>query len=278
MLFAGALAWLCVLAPSAAAATSISSNWSGYLATPRASARAGFSSVSGSWRQPNVKCSPGGESYSATWVGLGGYSEASRALEQIGTDADCARSGGAEYSSWYELLPAGPVNLSLKVRPGDELSASVTVRGHGVTLRLRDLSTGARFTKTLRVSSIDDSSAEWIVEAPSVCASSNACETLPLSDFGDVAFSSATATLDGHTAPIPRGDWSATALELRQGPFHRIAGRAGVRAQPTQALTLATTSTASRSTGSFAVTWHEHSLEREQAPSTMLPGFGGGPP
>jgi hypothetical protein len=269
---------LCVLAPPAAGATTISSNWAGYLAVPRTGAGARFGSVSGAWRQPGAKCSPGGESYSATWVGLGGYSEASSALEQIGTDADCNRSGGAEYSSWYELLPEGPVNLKLKVRPGDELSASVTVRGHGVTLRLRDLSTGARFTKTLRASTIDDSSAEWIVEAPSVCASSDSCETLPLSDFGRVAFASATATLAGHTAPIPRGDWSDSALELRQGPFHRIGGRAGVRAQPARTVTVATTSTVSRSTGAFAVTWQEQSIEPEQAPSPMLPGFGGGPP
>ena len=37
----------------------------------------------------------GRESYSAVWVGLGGYSENASALEQIGTDADCSRSGAA---------------------------------------------------------------------------------------------------------------------------------------------------------------------------------------
>ena len=42
--------------------------------------------------------------------------------------ADCARSGSASYSSWYELLPAEPVNLTLEVHPGDEMSASVTVK------------------------------------------------------------------------------------------------------------------------------------------------------
>src|ERR1035437_1411388 len=131
--------------------------------------------------------------------GLGGFGERSKALEQIGTDADCTRFGSAVYSTWYELVPAAPITLKLKVHAGDAMVASVTVKDHDVTLRIRDLSTGKMFTRTRRVSRIDSSSAEWIVEAPSVCVPTNICRTLTLTDFGSVAFSDLSATAGGQT-------------------------------------------------------------------------------
>lgn len=279
----GVLAWSVLvatgaLAASSAPAASVSTNWAGYVAVPSASVGSRFSSVSGSWKQPSANCSAGRETYSAVWVGLGGYNEDARSLEQIGTDSDCARSGGASYSSWYELLPAEPVNLTLEVHPGDEISASVTVKNHDVTLRYRDLSTGARFTTTKRVSSIDVSSAEWIVEAPSACVSSETCEILPLTDFGDVAFSGATATARSHTGPIADPDWSSSAIELQQRVFDGVGGRAGARAQPARTLIIATPSPTSGSAGAFSVNWQEQSIQLEQPGVPTLPGFGGGPP
>ena len=160
---------------SANAAASVSSNWAGYAVVPSAGDRSAFSSISGSWTVPAATCSDRGDTYSAAWVGLGGFHESSHALEQIGTDADCSRSGGAVYSGWYELVPAAPITLKLKVHAGDAMVASVTVKDHDVTLRIRDLSTGKMFTRTRRVSRIDSSSAEWIVEAPSELPCRAAC-------------------------------------------------------------------------------------------------------
>jgi Peptidase A4 family len=185
---------------SANAAASVSSNWAGYAVVPSAGGRSAFSSISGSWTVPAATCSNRGDTYSAAWVGLGGFRESSQALEQIGTDADCSGSGGAVYSAWYELVPAAPVALKLKVHAGDAMAASATAKGHGVTLRIRDLSTGKIFTRTRRVSRIDSSSAEWIVEAPSVCVTTNICRTLTLTDFGSVAFSDLSATVGGRLA------------------------------------------------------------------------------
>lgn len=158
---------------SANAAVLVSSNWAGYAAVPSAGGASAFSSVSGSWTVPAATCGSRGETYSAIWVGLGGFHESSKALEQIGTDADCTRSGSAVYSTWYELVPAAPVTLTLKLDAGDAMAASVTVRGHGVTLRISNLTTGKTFTRTRRVSKVDSSSAEWIIEAPSVCVTTN---------------------------------------------------------------------------------------------------------
>jgi WD40 repeat protein len=277
---AGVLVWMALLAIGAASAgaVSVSSNWAGYVALPSVSVGPHFSSVSGTWTQPSATCSAGGETFSAAWVGLGGYSENAQALEQIGTDVDCARSGQAGYSTWYELIPAAPVSLKLKVHPGNEMTASVTVHGHDVTLRIRDLSTGTRFTTTKRVSAIDVSSAEWIVEAPSVCASSNACETLALTDFGNVAFSSATATVGEHTGTVTDPGWSAEAQELRQNVVAGVGGGAGRRFAPTRALITAAPSAPPGSDGAFSVSWQEQSIQVEQPTGPRLPGFSGGPP
>lgn len=266
------------LAAPAVAAT-LSSNWAGYVAVPASAAGASFSSVSGSWTEPIAGCAARRETYSAVWVGLGGDSESAQALEQIGTDADCGRSGKASYSTWYELVPSAPVNLKLVVRPGDEMTASVTVRAHDVTLRLRDLSTGKRYSVTRRAPQIDRTSAEWIVEAPSVCMSSDSCSTLPLTDFADVTFSSATATAQGHNGEIGDPTWSSSALELRQST---AAGRDGHRAGPqatATALVIATPSAVASGAGAFSVVFSEQSIQAEAPnPTTTLPGFGGGPP
>ncbi len=261
---------------TAAAQANVSANWAGYVAFPSAGVGERFSGVSGSWRQPAGRCAVGRETYSATWVGLGGYSEGAQALEQVGTDADCTRAGGAVYSSWYELLPAPPVDLKLTVHPGDEMVASVTVAGHDVTLRIRDLSSGERFSVTAHARAVDVSSAEWIVEAPSACASSESCEVLPLTDFGEVPFAAATATAAAHTGTIADPEWSSTALELRQRAAHRASGRP--RSHIARTLTVAAPSPSAAANGAFSVSWQEQTMQGGQPSAPTLPGFGGGAP
>jgi hypothetical protein len=229
-----------------------------------------FSSVSGTWTQPTATCN-GASTYSAAWVGLGGYGASE--LEQIGTDADCTSTAHASYTSWYELVPAGPVKLKLKVSPGDRLAASVTTRGHDVTLRLRNLTTGARFSTTRRVSKVAASSAEWIAEAPSMCMSARSCSALPLTDFGTVQFASATATAAGHTGPVGDRAWSALAIELQQSPA-TVAGPLRASARAVSAVT-AVPSSATALDGSFSVIWQQRALQVER-PAPTLPGFTGG--
>jgi hypothetical protein len=274
----GVLGGLLALSAGSAWGASVSANWAGYVALPSTSAGSDFSSVSGTWQQPKATCISGHQTYSAVWVGLGGYSTDARALEQVGTDANCSRSGAATYKAWYELLPAGPVNVTIKVRPGDEMSASTTVEGHDVTLRIRDLTSGARFTITKHASSVDTSSAEWIVEAPSICVNSDSCEPLALTDFGEVLFSSATATASAHTGTILDAAWSSTALELQQSAVAGRTGAAVTQASSPRTLVLATASTADTSSGGFSVSWQEEPLRVEQPSPGRLPGFAGGPP
>jgi len=267
-----------VAVAASAGAASVSANWAGYVATPSAMVGSRFSSVSGSWTVPAVTCAAGRETHSAAWVGLGGDSESARALEQVGTDADCSRAGASAYAAWYELIPAGPIDLPLGLHTGDRMSASVTVRSHDVTLRIRDLSTGARFGITRHVSNVDVSSAEWIVEAPSVCVAADACATLALADFGSVSFSSATATAAGHTGAIADPGWAATALELRQGAGQDFGHGPGRRFGRPSALVSAAPSQPSGSLGAFSVSWQEQSIQFEPPRAPVMPGFSGGAP
>jgi hypothetical protein len=202
-------------APAAAADVTTSSNWAGY-ATHRA--HLSFRKVSAVWRQPTVTCVPGRESYSAFWVGLGGYKRSARALEQIGTEIDCRPSGRIVSSAWYELIPHPTTAVELTVQPGDVIAASVAVTGHLVTVRLYDVTRGRGFKKSLRASMLDVSSAEWIAEAPSACLAPNLCETLPLANFGSATFDNAQAqTAHGHVGSISDPTWRSTMIRLRPG-------------------------------------------------------------
>jgi Peptidase A4 family len=221
----------------AAIRTATSSNWAGY-----AVSRSGvtFKRASGTWVQPKASCSSGRRRYSAYWLGLGGLHTTSSALEQIGTEADCA-GGKATYSIWYELVPADPVTLKMTVRPGDTISASVTVTGHTVKLYLANRTRGTVFSKTLQASKVDVTSAEWIAEAPSSCDDRGNCDTLALADFGTASFANARATTTtGHIGTITDQAWSAVRITLtsdrggRGGPGFVTDGSGTASATPAE--------------------------------------------
>jgi peptidase A4-like protein len=250
---AGALA-LAFGAGSARAATSdlatqTSANWAGYAVT---SAPTTFTRVLASWTQPAATCTAGSATYAAFWVGLGGFADGSKALEQTGTEADCSVAGVATYSAWYELVPAGPVKVKLAVQAGDAISAAVTVIGRNVYVRVVDSTRGTVFTKRLRMTSPDLSSAEWIAEAPSAC-SNFGCRALALTNFGTVSFTGATATGNGHTGTIGDPAWTATAVTLQGGADALLRSRFASAAPVADAVPAAL----SGDGGSFAVTWQQ---------------------
>ena len=215
-------------AAPAAADTTVSSNWAGY-AVHRNGVT--FSRVSAAWREPSARCTGSSPTYSAVWVGLGGYSVTSRALEQIGTELDCTAGGAVRSSAWYELVPKPSRPIYLHVRPGDSITASVVVVGHRATLKLTDRTTHRTFQKTVHPPVVDVSSAEWIVEAPSDCVSATECQTLPLANFGSARFSLArTETTTGHVGTIADPNWNTTKIRLRPGGHEFINYRPGDRA------------------------------------------------
>lgn len=234
-------------APAALADSVKSSNWAGY-AIHHGGVR--FKRVTGIWRQPTTTCTGGQATYSSIWVGLGGFSETSKALEQIGSEVDCNARGKTVSSVWYELVPAASRTIRMQVRPGDTLKATVTVIGHQVELALRDLTRHRLFTKSLQASSVDTSSAEWILETPSVCARTSSCEVLPLADFGRAAITHASATtVGGITGPISGRKWKTTKITLASSGRHFINQGGEVTAA------MASPSSLSAGGGAFSITY-----------------------
>lgn len=159
---------------------STSANWSGYAATG-----GGFTSVSAGWTEPGVTCRSQ-TSYASFWIGLDG--DGSSSVEQIGTEADCS-GGRPSYSAWYEMYPAGPVGVPGPISPGDALHASVVSNGSGrFTLTISDRTKNWSHTYIQHLNNPALASAEVIAEAPS-----DSSGVLPLSDFGSVTFTGATA-------------------------------------------------------------------------------------
>ena len=243
----GALALPGVAAAAVSTNTITSSNWSGYAAH---GSGAKFDNVSGRWRVPAADCVQGEQTFSSFWVGIGGYDTNSTGLEQDGIELDCKSNGTESLSAWYELLPAGPHTLRLTVRTGDLIAASVHVEGTLVTIILTDRTRHESFSKTVRDSKIDDTTAEWIAEAPENCTSDTDCGVLPLADFRRLRFTDATATTTGGvTSGISTGHWTTSRLLLgyskREGAFIAKSGEA-----------TATPSSLRNGNRVFAVTWH----------------------
>jgi Peptidase A4 family len=254
--------------PAAASAQAVnaqqaaSENWAGYIADSNVG-NGQFSAVSGSWVEPSVSSSAS-QGYSAFWVGLGGSSNQSQALEQVGTSADTV-NGQAKYYAWYELVPAPETQLNLAVHPGDHITGKVSVSGTAVTISLWDTTTGQSVTKHLQMSNPDTSSAEWIAEAPSSQSQDGSYQPLPLADFGKVTFTGASATSNGHTGSISDSDWSLQQVQLTSpsGSGNWAGGGAGIAGSgqgfvSTESGAGAQTSSLSTDGSSFSVSWSQN--------------------
>ena len=215
----GAVAVAAALA-APTAGIDVSSNWSGYAVTgvgstaTVASTAMNFTNVTGTWTQPAATCTPGQSTSAAMWVGLGGYTVGSNALEQAGTAADCSSAGKATYYAWYELVPAASVTLKLKIFPGDKITSSVLVKGNDVLVQVKNRTRHTVFTKHLEMEEPDVSSAEWIAEAPSECTATGLCRTVPLTNFGSVTFSKLAALGNGQGGRLSGPGWESTPIQL----------------------------------------------------------------
>ncbi|HEX4865343.1 MAG TPA: G1 family glutamic endopeptidase, partial [Acidimicrobiales bacterium] len=154
-----------------------SSNWSGYAITGGP-----FTSVTGSWVVPTV-AKTRHATYSSSWAGIDGFSNSN--LIQAGTEQDYY-SGAAHYFAWWEILPAAETRISLSVKPGDQMSVSITRGSNGWTITVKDARSGS-FT-TVQSYSGPGTSAEWIQEAPSVGG-----HIATLAKYGHATFDPGTA-------------------------------------------------------------------------------------
>jgi hypothetical protein len=201
-----------------------STNWSGYAAATNLSnpATGSVTAVSGSWVVPTVTGPRHGTYYSAAWVGIDGLSD--QTVEQIGTEQDVS-NGKAQYDAWWEMYSSGrgmpeQVISGFTVKPGDSITASVKYVGSGnFTLTINDTSesespfTITENTNATQSPTASQSSAEWIVEAPTVGG-----RQASLANFGTITFSNASATINpgkgAVTGPIDDSAWQNEAIEM----------------------------------------------------------------
>jgi Peptidase A4 family len=180
-------------------------NWAGYA---DASASAGkFTQVSGSWTVPAVTCTTE-DRVTSEWVGLDGFTTST--VEQDGTSSQCFE-GTALYYSWYEMYPAGTVEVGTSVAAGDSISASVARSGSSYTLSLTDSTNAANsFTETATCATTTclDESAEWIAERPAYSSTG----IVPEAIFKSVKFSGASETAGGTTGTI--SSYSGTKYDI----------------------------------------------------------------
>ncbi len=185
--------------PDVQPGTGTSRNWSGY------AARGGtFTSVSATWTLPTIPLD-GPFGSDAAWVGIGGIR--ARDLIQAGTQQSASGTGSVTYQAWIEMLPAPSQTVPLTVLPGESVSVSVDQQaGDAWLIVFANLTSGQTLERTVQYSS-SLSSAEWIEEAPSTRR-----RVLPISQFGSLTFSTASAVKDGQSLTI--ADLGARSISL----------------------------------------------------------------
>jgi hypothetical protein len=182
--------------------TADSLNWSGYAVTPGS----GVTAVSSTFTVPSAGLVPPG--FAATWTGIGGYSTSD--LIQAGTAEQSAPNNplvGPQYYAWYELLPASETQLTgctgdanCTVTPGDNVTVDIgQVSGSTWSISMTDSGHWSWSHDVIYSSS--ESSAEWILEAPTLVA-----QTL-LAPVGTAHFGpTSTYTQGGATHTIAQGN------------------------------------------------------------------------
>jgi hypothetical protein len=192
--------------------TTSSLNWSGYAVTPSSS---NITAVSSAFTVPAAGALPPG--FAATWTGIGGYNTSD--LIQAGTAEQSAPDNpvlGPQYYAWYELLPDSETPLTnctgdanCTVRPGDNVTVNIgQVSGNTWNISLTDAGHWS-WSKNVTYSS-SESSAEWILEAPTLVAQTT------LANVGTQHFGpTSTYTAGGVTHTIAEGD--PTQIDLGTG-------------------------------------------------------------
>ena len=168
-----------------------STNWGGYVVASNQTALNDYNSayakpvvtqVNASWIVQTAGSSHKA-TYSAQWVGIGGFFSGDNSLIQTGTSSDY--SHGASYSAWYELLPASETAISMTVKPGDKMYASISLVPNTTdewNITIKDISENEVFSTVVTYSS-SKLSGEYIEERPELCTVAH-CTLTTLSDFG----------------------------------------------------------------------------------------------
>jgi hypothetical protein len=159
------------------------------------------------------------------WVGIDGYNDGT--VEQIGTSENVV-NGVPVYQVWWEMYSSGDqqpqqIISGMAIQPGDSITASVQYVTSGTyagdfklsitdTSRSNDSFTTYESSAQTQSPGADRSSAEWVVEAPTV-----GNNVAALANFGSVTFTSASATINGVSGPINDSAWQSQAINMATG-------------------------------------------------------------
>ncbi len=204
-----------------------STNWSGYAAAANLTNPPddSVSAVYGSWVVPTLTGPLTGTADSSTWVGIDGYGTST--VEQTGTQ-QVINNGVVTYCAWWEMYSSGDKQpqqtiQSMIVKPGDQITASVQYMTSGANagefcLSINDTSRAGDSFTTYQSSAqtqnplADRSTAEWIMEAPTVNGSIST-----IANFGSVTFTGASAVINGIRGSINASPWQSVALDIAKG-------------------------------------------------------------
>ncbi len=139
-------------------------NWSGY-AQNNGATTGPFTGVKATYVVPTVDEPASGTQYSADWVGIGGWNDAT--LVQDGIEADNA-NGTPFYQAWTEILPADEDPLTLTIHPGDTVKVSVRETATNTwKMKVKDVTTGQKASRAVSYHS-SGASMEVITERPCI--------------------------------------------------------------------------------------------------------------
>lgn len=196
-----------------------SSNWAGYIAASSINnPTAEVTGITGSWIVQTANATSGC-TYSAQWIGIGGFFSGDSSLIQAGTTSqyDC----GASYSAWYEMLPAAETPISMSINPGDVVVVTIFLANapNFWNIYINDTTQNEHFSTTVTYNS-SMLSAEWIEERPEINGQLSC-----LADFGTAYFGSYFtgipntnyATINGITGPISSFSYESIDMTSNSG-------------------------------------------------------------
>ena len=199
----------------------VSPNWSGYVARSTTGQRVRYTSASATWTVPAARCSGKGakaRTYSTAWVGLGGYSYETQ--EEVGTNSNCTAAGTGYYYSWFELVPylSYPVAIKDKLHAGDVVTGLTKIlkAANRVELQLKDVTAGWTFTTKISWALPDESSADFVVEAPAECVVYT-CSEASLANFGTVSMRGISIVGNGKSGSLTDHRFAVTGVRLVPG-------------------------------------------------------------
>jgi hypothetical protein len=195
--------------------------------SPKTGKPISYTRATGTWTVPAASCTHEKAGASSTiWVGLGGYNSAPQdALGdtatvtngQVGTDSSCDSKDKPSYYAWFQLAPYPAYTIKHTVSPGDTVMGLVSYLSSSVgEVRVADQTAGWTFTRKLNLSYPDETTAEWIVEAPANCVRF-ACSQASLAKFGQVTMRNVSAVGNGATGTLADPNWQVTAIKLVPG-------------------------------------------------------------